>query len=625
MIALLGFLMIAVVSAVVVYKFAQPSSSTDKLVKKIDSVQVKAQIDNDDARAESSNDVNAARTEAEENVNSAKKEAADSLKKESKAINKTIVGYVTDILRSIGLLRADQQAAWNDYIATKADFEKTKKDLYDAQKGYLGVNTTMASTRTDLDALNKDYQETKKDYLATKALIASTGGKTGTTNVSGDLNQVFADIKTNTAAITDLKGGLATANDQIKKSQNDLTLVFGDLKVVKDKTTQVVTDVDALKKQVQDQKITTSVASGDTTALKDMFSKSFTTQKLTADNIDVKNSMLTAGLTSTGDVTSSAGVSGKTLSATDKIMSKDADFKGDVNVTGTLRVNGQPITGQVVTQTQAVAGAAGAIGATGAMGPQGPQGPPGPQGAPGRDGAQGPYGPPGPPGKDSTVAGPTGPTGPTGPASTVAGPAGKDGKDGKDSTVAGPPGPPGRDATFPTNFSGPIGLLDNRLHLRATSDGNHFLQMTGAVDGPRLQGYAGGQLGTASKTPLAWNNDNVTIDGDLVVKNKMLHLGQGLSGKQVDAGKIVYQGWSDSLDIVGANDSSGTRKVKIYEKLCIGGTCIDESHLQMLAGTKKIRIESAKNNISLRNVWTNGGADFKAGDADTNGMYLKPL
>jgi len=606
--------MIAVVSAVVVYKFAQPSSSTDKLVKQINSVQVKAQLDNDDAREESSNDVNAARTDAEENVNSARQEATDNLKKESKTINKTIVGYVTDILQSIGLLRADQQAAWNDYVATKADYEKTKKDLYDAQKGYLGVNTTMASTRADLDTLNKDYQETKKDYIATKALIASTGGKTGSTNVSGDLTQVFADVKTNTTAIADLKGGLATANDQIKKSQNDLTLVFGDLKVVKDKTSQVVTDVDTLKKQVQDQKVTTSVASGDTTALKDMFSKSFTTQKLTADNIDVKNSMLTTGLTSTGDITSSGGLSGKTLSATDKITSKDADFKGDVNVTGTLKVNGQAITGQVVTQTQAVAGASGAVGATGAMGPPGPQGPPGKDGAPGPQGPVGPAstvtGPPGPPGRDSTV---TGPTGPPGRDSTVPGPPGRD------STVPGPPGPrgpPGNDAPWGADPKVNSIGRDSGDWFRIYGTKDNGTALHGGLSLNDWNGYGSGlsvgQWGRPS-------HQGVLIAGKLP-----LELGGSVAGKDGNAGKIVYQGFSDSLDIVGASASDG-RKVKIWDKLCIGGTCIDESHLQMLAGTKKIRIEGAKNGMALRNVWTNGGADFKAGDADTNGMWLKPL
>ena len=78
--------------------------------------------------------------------------------------------------------------------------------------------------------------------------------------------------------------------------------------------------------------------------------------------------------------------------------------------------------------------------------------------------------------------------------------------------------------------------------------------------------------------------DDVRVAGSVGVNgSNCIELGDGVSGKEVNAGKICYANWSpDSLDIVGAGSATPTRKVRIYDQLCIGSTCIGEAQLQKL-------------------------------------------
>ena len=65
---------------------------------------------------------------------------------------------------------------------------------------------------------------------------------------------------------------------------------------------------------------------------------------------------------------------------------------------------------------------------------------------------------------------------------------------------------------IPGNMSivGQINLSDTPLYLRG-SDPNHYLQYNSVVDGPSLQGYNGGRLGTSSNSSvLTWNNNSIT-------------------------------------------------------------------------------------------------------------------
>ncbi|MEY3401673.1 MAG: hypothetical protein RLZZ86_1288 [Cyanobacteriota bacterium] len=83
-----------------------------------------------------------------------------------------------------------------------------------------------------------------------------------------------------------------------------------------------------------------------------------------------------------------------------------------------------------------------------------------------------------------------------------------------------------------TVHDGIFSLQDNQLRLRDNGDGNHYLGFSGAVDGPRLQGHQGGQLGTnqgGDKTALTWNKTGVYISGnggDWKAQNNQLCLGK---------------------------------------------------------------------------------------------------
>jgi hypothetical protein len=72
-----------------------------------------------------------------------------------------------------------------------------------------------------------------------------------------------------------------------------------------------------------------------------------------------------------------------------------------------------------------------------------------------------------------------------------------------------------------TNFIGDSALNDTMMHIRGIGDPNHGLQYTGAVDGPRLFGCQGGQLGThcgGDVTALSWDSKgNVNIPGKLCI------------------------------------------------------------------------------------------------------------
>ena len=83
-----------------------------------------------------------------------------------------------------------------------------------------------------------------------------------------------------------------------------------------------------------------------------------------------------------------------------------------------------------------------------------------------------------------------------------------------------------------TVHDGVFSLQDNQLRLRDNGDGNHYLGFSGAVDGPRLQGHQGGQLGTnagGDKTALTWNRTGVYIPGnggDWKAQNNQLCVGK---------------------------------------------------------------------------------------------------
>jgi hypothetical protein len=71
-----------------------------------------------------------------------------------------------------------------------------------------------------------------------------------------------------------------------------------------------------------------------------------------------------------------------------------------------------------------------------------------------------------------------------------------------------------------TLHDGVFSLQDNQLRFRDNGDGNHYIGFSGAVDGPRIQGHQGGQLGTnkdGDRTALQWNRDGINVPGQVCI------------------------------------------------------------------------------------------------------------
>lgn len=142
--------------------------------------------------------------------------------------------------------------------------------------------------------------------------------------------------------------------------------------------------------------------------------------------------------------------------------------------------------------------------------------------------------------------------------------------------------------------------------------------------------YNGVSINDGGLTVGLWgkpNHNGLRIGGSLP-----LELGADVRGKNEHAGKIAYQAFSgDGLDIVGAGTAHPDRKVRIWDKLCINNTCIEEKHLKMLTGEHRLRIQSQvrhknqkQNDGYLRNN-SDGNADFWGGAGDWEQVSLRAL
>jgi F0F1-type ATP synthase membrane subunit b/b' len=235
MIAIVGFITVILVSAVAIYNYVSFYDNNKKIDGKIATAEKKAKlatemehqehaVELDKAKTEVGVNVLKARREADTNLKSATTQLRNELNEASKTLNKTITDYVVDILKSIGLLRADQQASWLDYSATKADYQATKTDytatkadlqntkdeFYKTRKDYLATNTDFLNTKADYQGTKKDYldtksdyqqvkadyQDTKKQYFGTKDLLNTTRTElSGLSSKYNDTNKDFLDVK----------------------------------------------------------------------------------------------------------------------------------------------------------------------------------------------------------------------------------------------------------------------------------------------------------------------------------------------------------------------------------------------------------------------------------------------
>lgn len=160
-----------------------------------------------------------------------------------------------------------------------------------------------------------------------------------------------------------------------------------------------------------------------------------------------------------------------------------------------------------------------------------------------------------------------------------------------------------------TTVGGVVGLQDKQLRLRGLGDPNHFVGYSGESDGPRIQGYQGGQLGVVQdgkgkKTPLWWYKDGVKMWGNIEVngpievngstKTSSLKLGDKWSLSGVGDGhanddwlRIMGKDGGDYYGGVAAGKLwSGsdvyTKDLRANNQICINNTCVNETQLKKL-------------------------------------------
>jgi hypothetical protein len=223
---------------------------------------------------------------------------------------------------------------------------------------------------------------------------------------------------------------------------------------------------------------------------------------------------------------------------------KNVNVRGNMDVGGEFTVGGKPFTG-------------------GPTGPQGPQGPIGTMGSMGFTGQTGPIG----------TMGSIGFTGQTGPIGTR-GSTGLQGLQG----FQGPQGPIGTMGSI-----GPASVFNNamndkELRFRGPDDSNHYIAYKNDIDGVRVQGNKGGQLGSLNKTALNWDADNNVYVNNNVFVNSTSNPIQFSStwsnfpdknpkNSEISNDTDTYK----KLMIVGNKSAGAERRVGIWDRLDVHG------------------------------------------------------
>lgn len=581
MLGLFGLVIVVVVSVVAVHGYMYSYDTTKKVTKQMESVQSEVQSTADKLKTENRLMMDAAKTESTANWINARKEATAKISEESstlrnelnttsKSLNQMIVGYVTDILSSIGLLRADQKATWNDYTATKADYNATKTDYLNTKKAYQATQQSLAETKAD-------YEVTKKDYLSTKDMLAST---------RNDMVGLSKDYQATKALLTTM--GDSGLKDQISKELNTQNVITANMTVKNTMTTAGLTSTNG----------DVTVTNGKLRVGRTQTDKWPQGWGLGLHSWDVyangtvgagKDGMVNAYLNSEG------AMYGKTLNATDTVTTKDAilsgkltagsgaDIKGDVNVTGTLKVNGQAITGQGSTQTVS-----------------GTQGPPGPipqdpsfnsvaandvdlKGTlffGKNDGSTDPYSLRKVTNGDNSSLRFTINDNPDESIeiwgdSCAAGNCAGEGKLKHKFTATG-------DAQHEGNLSVKGKLTVNGQEVKAGGSTQSAIgpdprfDSVGRDSGDWFRIYGTKDNGTAMYNGVSINDGGLAVGqwgkpghGGIAVNGKnVVEFGTGI-GKQGDAGKLGYQTFSDGLDIIGAGTDATSRKITMWDNVFV--------------------------------------------------------
>jgi hypothetical protein len=217
---------------------------------------------------------------------------------------------------------------------------------------------------------------------------------------------------------------------------------------------------------------------------------------------------------------------------------KNVNVRGNMDVGGEFTVGGKPFTG-------------------GPTGPQGPQGPIGTMGSMGFTGQTGPIG----------TMGSIGFTGQTGPIGTR-GSTGLQGLQG----FQGPQGPIGTMGSI-----GPASVFNNamndkELRFRGPDDSNHYIAYKNDIDGVRVQGNKGGQLGSLNKTALTWDAENNVFVNATSNPIKFSSVWSNFPDNKTNNSEISNDtGAYKKLMIVGNKSGGAERRVGIWDRLDVHG------------------------------------------------------
>lgn len=141
------------------------------------------------------------------------------------------------------------------------------------------------------------------------------------------------------------------------------------------------------------------------------------------------------------------------------------------------------------------------------------------------------------------------------------------------------------------------GTLD--VYGNIASRGTDFVLGVGNNDRGDTKSSRAMVKGPGSELVLNFDNDfagGITSHSDFkLLPDKCIETGKGAKLKEVNAGKVCYQKFSDGLDIVGAGEAGKERKVRLWDqvetsglkanKLCLGNTCINEDDLNKILKT----------------------------------------
>ena len=166
-------------------------------------------------------------------------------------------------------------------------------------------------------------------------------------------------------------------------------------------------------------------------------------------------------------------------------------------------------------------------------------------------------------------------------------------------------------------MSGVIGMNTNQVRFKGVNDGNHYIGYTNDnnIDGVRVQGNMGGQLGSPTMTALQWdNNGNIRFKNQQNLKPDadgwLRHHND--AGKHTDRGFATGKLWAEGDTTIGGRLIVNGRDIlaELDNKISFAPKGLNDSGpwVQIQSGSDKC-VDAGSNNQSCD--WNNGWRRFK--------------